>query len=125
MRKGQQYSINQYKKLDIVLFEDIYSEAFSAHPWLKKALSFIHSCYFHSVSSSPLLLRGAPDTARILSEFHTKAPQATASEGLPLGPTRCLDRDSNLRPFRRKVPNLPMGHHAPPLVCSIGPFREV
>src|SRR6218665_723569 len=28
--------------------------------------SFIHSDYFYSTSSSPLLLRGAPDTARIL-----------------------------------------------------------
>src|SRR6218665_1561613 len=28
--------------------------------------SFIHSGYFYSDSSSPLLLRGAPDTARIL-----------------------------------------------------------
>src|SRR6218665_2261176 len=28
--------------------------------------SFIHSDYFYSFSSSPLLLRGAPDTARIL-----------------------------------------------------------
>ena len=27
---------------------------------------FIHSGYFYSASSSPLLLRGAPDTARIL-----------------------------------------------------------
>ena len=38
----------------------------------------IHS--FKAISSSPLLLRGAPDTARItVSELHAEAPQATAS----------------------------------------------
>ena len=40
----------------------------------------------YSASSSPLLLRGAPDTARIMSEFHAKDPQATAIEGLAQGP---------------------------------------
>src|SRR6218665_1884914 len=44
--------------------------------------SFIHSGYFYSASSSPLLL--SMDT---VSEFHTKAPQATASEGLAQSPT--------------------------------------
>ena len=47
---------------------------------------FIHSGFFYSASSGPLLVRGAPDTARILSEFHAEAPQATASEGLAQGP---------------------------------------
>src|SRR6218665_3189739 len=46
---------------------------------------FSHSCYFYSASSSPLLLRGAADTARILAEFHAEAPQATVSEGLAQG----------------------------------------
>ena len=36
-------------------------------------LEFIHSCYFYSTASSPLLLRGF-------------TPQATASEGLAQGP---------------------------------------
>ena|SRR6218665_1170332 len=58
-------------------------------------MSFIEEYYSFildisiSTSSSPLLLRGAPDTARIVdtvSEFHAKAPQATASEGLAQGP---------------------------------------
>ena len=48
---------------------------------------FIHSGYFHSTSSGPLLLRGALDTAHIhLSEFHAEVPQAIASEGLAQGP---------------------------------------
>ena len=46
------------------------------------SLTFIYSGYFYSASSSPLLLRGTPDTARIL--FHTEAPQAL-SEGLAQG----------------------------------------
>jgi len=47
-------------------------------------------CYSPLIISSPLLLRGAPDTARIyratVPEFHAEAPQATASEGLAKGP---------------------------------------
>src|SRR6218665_1844330 len=33
--------------------------------------SFIHSKYFYSASSSPLLLRGTPGTARILCRIYT------------------------------------------------------
>src|SRR6218665_2607119 len=51
--------------------------------------SFIHSLgYFYSASSSPLLLRGAPDTARILCLSFTPKHhrQSSASEGLAQGP---------------------------------------
>src|SRR6218665_222531 len=44
--------------------------------------SFIHSDYFYSTSSSPLLLRGSPDSTGTVPEFHAGAPQATVSEGL-------------------------------------------
>src|SRR6218665_1270195 len=47
-------------------------------------ISFIHSGYFYSASSSPLPLRGAPDTARILCRSFT-----------PKVPTWRLERDSN------------------------------
>jgi len=47
--------------------------------------SFIHSDYFYSASSSPLLLRGAPDSTDTASEFHAEALQAAASEGLAQG----------------------------------------
>src|SRR6218665_3509577 len=48
---------------------------------------FIHSGYFYSASSSPLLLRGAPDySTNTVSEFHAEAPQATAGKGLAQGP---------------------------------------
>jgi len=33
--------------------------------------TLIHSGYFYSASSSPLLLRGAPDRARILCRRYT------------------------------------------------------
>src|SRR6218665_1550340 len=33
--------------------------------------SFFHSCYFYSAFSSPLLLRGAPDTAWVLCRSFT------------------------------------------------------
>src|SRR6218665_1186750 len=49
--------------------------------------SFIHPGYFYSASSSTLLLRGAPDySIDTVSEIHTEAPHATASEGLALVP---------------------------------------
>jgi len=45
---------------------------------------FIHSGYFYSSSSSPLLLRGAPYTEWILCRSFTpkRAPQAIVSERL-------------------------------------------
>ena len=50
-------------------------------------LKFIHSGHFYSAPSSPLLLRGAPDTARIpFPEFHAEAPQATVSYERAQGP---------------------------------------
>src|SRR6218665_6776 len=39
--------------------------------WVFSALSFIHSDHFYSASSNPLLLRSAPDTARILCRSFT------------------------------------------------------
>ena len=52
-------------------------------------LLFIQSFNFYSASSSPLLLKGTPDTARAASrvpEFYIEAPQATVSEKLAQGP---------------------------------------
>ena len=49
--------------------------------------SFIHPGHFYSASSSPLLLRGAPDySTDTVSEFHAKALQASTSAGLAQGP---------------------------------------
>src|SRR6218665_1655602 len=48
--------------------------------------SFIYSGYFYSASSSPLKLRGAPDSTATVSEFHAEVPQATVSERLAQGP---------------------------------------
>ena len=49
---------------------------------------FIHSGYFYSTSSSSLLLssRSSRHSMDTVSEFLTKAPQATASERLAQGP---------------------------------------
>src|SRR6218665_1925235 len=76
---------------------------------------YIHSGYFYSASSSSLLLRGAPDTARIyatVSEFHAEAHRRMRVKDLPKVPTWWLERDSNLGPFARKATILPMSHHA-------------
>jgi len=49
--------------------------------------SFIHSGYFYSASSSPLLFRGTPhySTDTVLESTH-QALQETVSEGLAQGP---------------------------------------
>src|SRR6218665_3835866 len=69
----------------------------------------IHSGYFYSASSNPLLLRGAPNTARILCRsFMPKHHRQLQAKGMPKVP----ERDSNPQPFGRKASNLPMSHHA-------------
>ena len=76
-------------------------------------LRFIHSGYFHSASSSPPLLRGARDTSRILRRsFTPKRHTQLRAKALPKVLTLRLERNSNTRPFVRKVTNLPMSHHA-------------
>ena len=74
--------------------------------------SFIRSSYFYSTSSSPLLLRGSPDTARILCRSFTPKRHGQLKD-LPKVPTWRLERDSNPQPFGRKATNLSMNHHAP------------
>src|SRR6218665_2655028 len=75
---------------------------------------FIHSGYFYSASLSPLLLRGAPDTARILCRsFTPMSYRQLRVKDWPNVPTWRLERDSNPRPFGRNATNLPMSHHAP------------
>ena len=68
----------------------------------------------YSASSSPLLLRGTPNTALILCQrFTPKRHRQLQVKDLPKIPTWQLEQDSNLRPFGWKVQNLPMSHHAP------------
>src|SRR6218665_2434694 len=74
--------------------------------------SFIHSGYFYSASSSPLLSRGAPDIAWILCQsFMAKRHMQLRMKDLPKVLTWRLEPDSNPRPFGRKAWTLPMGHH--------------
>jgi len=76
--------------------------------------SFIHSGYFYSASLSPLLVRGAPNTVRILCRsFTPKRQRQLQVKDLPNGPTWLPERGKNPRPFGRKATNLPMSHHAP------------
>ena len=75
---------------------------------------FIYSGYFYSASSSPLLFRGAPNSARILyRSFTPKRHRQLWVKDLYKVSTWRLKRDSNPRPFGRKTSNIPMGHHAP------------
>src|SRR6218665_831472 len=69
---------------------------------------------FYSESSSPLLLRVAPETARILCRsFTSKCHRQLREKDLPKVPRWPLERDSNPRSFGRKAPSLPMSHHVP------------
>ena len=71
--------------------------------------SFIYSGYFYSSFTSPLLLRGAPDTARILCRsFTPKRHMQLRVKNFPKIPTWRLEWGSNPRPFWRKATNLPM-----------------
>src|SRR6218665_2989941 len=77
--------------------------------------SFINSGNFYSVSSTPLLLRSAPDTARIgllCRSFTPKRHRQLRVKDLPTVPTWRLERDLNPRPFERKATDQPMSHHA-------------
>src|SRR6218665_2614384 len=66
------------------------------------AISFIHSGHFYSTTSSPLLLRSAPDTARILCRsFTPKCHRQLRVKDLPKIFTWRLERDSNLQPSER------------------------
>ena len=84
------------------------------HTRCQVTTEFIHSGYFYSASSSPLLLRSAPDTAQILClSFTPKCHRQLLVKDLPNFPTWWPERDSNPRYFGLKASNLPMRHHAP------------
>src|SRR6218665_3675098 len=75
---------------------------------------FIHSGYFYSASSRPLLLRGAPDTAQVLCQsFTPKRHRQLRVKDLPKVPMWRQERDSNPRPSGRQASTLPMSQHAP------------
>src|SRR6218665_2487693 len=85
--------------------------------------SFIHSFYFYGASSSPLLLRGAPDSARIglsVPELHAEAPQAIVSKGLARCPYVAARAGGEPMIFGRKASTLPKHYHAPhSTVCIV------
>src|SRR6218665_1618626 len=82
---------------------------------------FIHSFrLFIQHLSSPLLLRGASDTAWILCRsFTPKRHRQLRVKDLPNGPKWRVERDSNPQSFARKATNLPMSHHALDSNCCI------
>ena len=70
--------------------------AFKPVDFKKVIISFIHSNHFYSASSSPLILRSAPDTARTLYwSFTQKRHRQLQVKDLPKVPTWRLERDSN------------------------------
>ena len=68
---------------------------------------------------SPLLLRGAPDTARILCRsFTPKRLRQLQVKDLSKVSALRLERDSNPRPLGRRALYLPMSHKAPQCCCG-------
>src|SRR6218665_551474 len=69
--------------------------------------------YFYCASTSPLLRRGAHDTARILCRGSTlkRHRQLHMSGGFVQGPN--VAARGGFEPSVRKASTLPMGHHAP------------
>ena|SRR6218665_3842542 len=61
--------------------------------------AFIHSGHFYSASSSPLLLRGAPDySTNTVSEIRAESHMQLQVKHLPMVSTWRLDPESNPRP---------------------------
>src|SRR6218665_1764958 len=81
--------------------------------------TFIHSFdHFYSATSSPLLLRGAPDySTDTVSEFHAEAHRQLQVKDLPKVLTWRLERESNPRPSGGKSSPQPRRHHVPQ--CTI------
>src|SRR6218665_2503878 len=86
--------------------------------WVRIVHSFIHS-FIQAIYSaySPLLLRSAPNTARILCRsFTQKRHGQLRVKDFPKVPAWRLERNSNPRPFERKASNLLKSHHASQLL---------
>jgi len=82
---------------------------------LKSINSFIHSFYFYSTSSSPLLLKGTPDTARIPCRSFTPKHHRQLAQG------PCVAARAGFKPATlwTKGVEFTMSHHAPKIyVCS-------
>ena len=77
-------------------------------------MKFIHSDHFYCTSSSPLLLRSAPDTAQILCRsFTPKRLGQLWIKDLPMVPTWRLEWESNPWPSGWKLSTQPMRYHVP------------
>src|SRR6218665_3572189 len=97
--KQQQCNYNQSKKETMKGMIVYCSISHNLTQKLKKFHhSFIHSGYIYSTSSTPLLLRGTPHTARILCRsFMPKHHRQLRVKDLPKVPTGQPERDSNPR----------------------------
>ena len=92
-------------------------ETVSQEATTKKLSPFIHSRYFYSASSSPLLLGGAPNYCVRVNM--SKCYKQWGEQGA----TWHLGWDSNLWPSRDKAPNLPLSHYIPCFVCYFKVIR--
>jgi len=88
--------------------------------------SFIHSGYFYSAPSSPLLLGGAPDySTDTVSEFHDEAHRQLQVQDLPKVSTWRLEWESNPRPTGWKSSSQPRCHHVPQFFLERGSYKFI
>ena len=83
--------------------------------------SFIHSGNFYIASSSPLLLRGAPDYS-IDTVLELTRQSATGNCECSSCPRSLRSSSSEIRtcdPLDAKAPNLPLSHYAPSILNTV------
>ena len=101
----------------LVLKQEIHSHSFILRCAIEIAwmTEWMNSGYFYSASSSPLLLRGAPDNSiNTVSEVNTlKRYRQLWVKDLPKVPTWQLELNLNLWTSECKALNLPLSHHTP------------
>src|SRR5688572_6293402 len=115
--------LSRCHSMDILPYQTILSKVFVLTLLVNRnSCIFITECklfifiylfgYFYSASSSPLLLRGAPDYSNdTVSEINTpKRQRQLRVKDLPEVPTQRLGWVSNPRPSGHKAVNVPLRH---------------
>ena len=75
------------ENIESVMLYQMYNEAIINYNSIHWYNAFIHSRYFYSASSSPLLLRCAPDyNINTVSELTLRSATGTTSQGITQGP---------------------------------------
>ena len=125
------FSIHAYNLLRIISQQNCQLSSCFATLLMEVCSTFIHSGYFYIASSSPLLLRGSPDTARILCRsFTLKHHRQLRVKDLPKVPTWRLKWDSDPSDEMRRIYQWATTSHKSFIIyaylmhCSCNSFRN-